>query len=125
MKLLVVCSSLDLRAPLSSTPSWWQLLKALAERGVDLVVAPYQGPSIESPWWTAAANPCQREGDLVGWLKQWAPPRTTPATDAGETLSDRATRALVDRFTRPRWQRHLARLLAKHRDVDALVFISV
>ena len=30
-KLLVVASSLDLRAPLSSTPSWWQLLKSLAE----------------------------------------------------------------------------------------------
>jgi len=30
-KLLVVASSLDLRAPLSSTPSWWQLLKAIAE----------------------------------------------------------------------------------------------
>jgi hypothetical protein len=30
MKLLqVVASLLDLRAPLSSTPSWWQLLKAI------------------------------------------------------------------------------------------------
>ena len=125
MKLLVVCSSLDLRVPLSSTPSWWQLLKALAERGVDLVVAPYQGPSIESPWWTAAANPCQREGDAVGWLKRWAPPRTTPAAEAGESVSDRLTRALVDRFTRPRWQRHLANLLASQRDIDAVVFISV
>lgn len=125
MKLLVVCSSLDLRVPLSSTPSWWQLLKALAEAGIDLVVAPYQGPPIESPWWTSAANPCQREGDLVGWLKQWARPRTTPSSVAGETASDRVTRTLVDRFTRPRWRAHLARLLERHRDIDAVLFVSV
>src|SRR5690349_13354593 len=107
MKLLVVASSLDLRAPLASTPSWWQLLKALAEQGIDLVVAPYQGPPIESPWWTAAANPCQREGDLVGWTKRFTPPRGVrnstaatassgvpthpPAVDA-ESVADRAQR---------------------------------
>src|SRR5690242_150370 len=116
MKLLVVASSLDLRAPLSSTPSWWQLLKALAEQGVDLVVAPYQGPPIESPWWTAAANPCQREGDLVGWAKRFMPPRpvrnstaasngisTQSAAFDTESVADRATRVLVDRVTKPRW----------------------
>ena len=54
MKLLVVASSLDLHQPLSATPAWWQLLKGLAENGVELIVAPYQGPPVESPWWTAA-----------------------------------------------------------------------
>src|SRR5215471_20899415 len=83
MKLLVIASSLDLQAPLSSTPSWWQLLKALAEQGADLVVAPYQGPPIESPWWTAAANPAQREGDLVGWAKRLAPSRAVQKSTTG------------------------------------------
>ncbi len=126
MKLLVVASSLDLRAPLSSTPSWWQLLKALAEQGVDLVVAPYQGPPIESPWWTAAANPCQREGDLVGLAKRFAPSRGAPSrpTEA-ESLSDRATRTLVDRVTKPRWRNHLIRLIEHSRDFDAVLFLTV
>jgi hypothetical protein len=122
-KLLVVASSLDLTAPLSSTPAWWQLLKALAERGVDLVVAPYQGPAIASPWWTAAANPCQLEGDLVGLAKRVARPRTH--TRSGERRADRLTRALVARWTKPRWQRHLVRLLESHRDVDAVLFLTV
>jgi hypothetical protein len=125
-KLLVVASSLDLRAPLSSTPSWWQLLKALAEQGVELVVAPYQGPPIESPWWTAAGNPCQREGDAVGWLKKVAPSlsRSTVSPDA-ESVSDRLTRTLVDRVTKPRWRNHLIRLIERHRDFDAVLFLTV
>jgi hypothetical protein len=141
MKLLVVASSLDLRAPLSSTPSWWQLLKALAEQGVDLVVAPYQGPPIESPWWTAAANPCQLEGDMVGWAKRFTPPRVvrestsnaaapngissnSPA-DYAESVADRATRALVNRVTKPRWRNHLVRLIEKSPDFDAVLFLTV
>jgi glycosyltransferase involved in cell wall biosynthesis len=125
-KLLVVASSLDLRAPLSSTPAWWQLLKALAEEGIELIVAPYQGPAIESPWWTAAANPCQREGDLVGTLKRLAPVRRAAAAGVnGESASDQLTRALVDRITRPRWRNHLVRLVESHGDIDALLYLTV
>ncbi|MDQ6671605.1 MAG: glycosyltransferase [Chloroflexota bacterium] len=123
-KLLVVASSLDLRAPLSSTPSWWQLLKALAEQGVELVVAPYQGPAIESPWWTAAANPCQREGDTVGWIKRLAPARRA-ASAAQDPVSDRLARSLVERVTKPRWRKHLYNLVEVHRDFDALLFLTV
>src|SRR5437588_5557013 len=121
MKLLVVCSSLDLRVPLSSTPSWWQLLKALAEAGTELIVAPYQGPAIESPWWTAAANPCQREGDTVGWIKRLAPPRRPSPTNQ-DSVSDRLARALVERVTKPRWRKHLCALIRAHGDIDAVLF---
>jgi glycosyltransferase involved in cell wall biosynthesis len=130
LKLLVVASSLDLRAPLSSTPSWWQLLKALAEQGVELVVAPYQGPPIESPWWSAAANPCQAEGDAVGLLKRLAPPRRAPSASSDsvakeEAIGDRVTRALVERVTKPRWRNHLVRLIETQRDFDAVLFLTV
>jgi hypothetical protein len=128
MKLGVLCSSLDLRNPLSSTPSWWQLLKALAESGVDLLVAPYQGPPIESPWWTALDNPCQVEGNLVGAakasirrFKRGAPTRSL----ARETLADRATRHAAQAVTRPRWQRYLSRVVETQRDIDAFLFLTV
>jgi Glycosyl transferases group 1 len=125
LKLLVIASSLDLRAPLSSTPAWWQLLKALAEQGVELVVAPYQGPAIESPWWTAAANPCELEGNAVGWLKSLAPSRGTPASAAEIAASDRLTRLLIERVTKPRWRRHIVQLIQTHRDFDAVLFLTV
>jgi glycosyltransferase involved in cell wall biosynthesis len=125
LKLLVVASSLDLRVPLSSTPSWWQLLKALAEGGVDLIVAPYQGPAIESPWWSAAANPCEREGNLIGLFKRLVPPRRPTSTTNVDSAADQLTRTLVERFTKPRWRRHLVRLLESNRDTDAVLFLTV
>jgi glycosyltransferase involved in cell wall biosynthesis len=123
LKLLVVVSSLDLRAPLGVTPSLWQLLKALAEAGVELVVAPYQGPPIESPWWSAADNPCQREGDVVGWLKRLAPARPVSAHSDQESATDRVMHTLVERVTKPRWRSHLRRLIERDRNFDAVFFL--
>ena len=119
MKLLVVSSSLDLRQAYSATPSWWQLLKALAERGVDLIVTPYQGPAVETPWWRSLPNPCELEGDFVAFAKRVA--NDVFALPASDTL----VRALVDHVTKPRWQRHLANALARERDVDAILFLTV
>src|SRR5262249_21894677 len=56
MKLLFAVSSLDLKRPFSATPSWWQLLKALYEVGVEVIATPYQGPAIESLWWQTEPN---------------------------------------------------------------------
>jgi spore maturation protein CgeB len=40
-------------------------------------------------------------------------------------LSDRATRALVDRVTKPRWRKHLMRLVERTQDFDAALFLTV
>jgi len=37
MKILVICSTLDLKYKLGCTPSWWQLLKALHETGNEVI----------------------------------------------------------------------------------------
>jgi hypothetical protein len=125
LKFLVVASSLDLRAPLGVTPSLWQLLKALAERAVDLVVAPYQGPAIESPWWTAAENPCQAEGTLVARLKRMTPKTGARVGSRDQSFSDRVMRELVERVTKPRWRKHVTRLLEAQRDIEGLLFLCV
>jgi spore maturation protein CgeB len=123
LKLLVIVSSLDLRAPLGVTPSLWQLLKALAEQGIELIVAPYQGPPIESPWWTAADNPCKFEGDVVARLKQVLPRRSSPTAAPGDSPVDRISRTLVDRVTRPRWQTHLMTILERQPDIRSVLFL--
>jgi spore maturation protein CgeB len=102
----------------------WQLLKALAERGVELVVSPYQGPSIESPWWTASANPCEHEGDAVAWVKRLAPRRASKRKrDA--SVTDTLVDVLVQRVTKPRWRSHLLRTIEAHRDFDGVLFLTV
>lgn len=145
MKLLVVCSSLDLAMPLSATPAWWQLLKGLHALGVDLLVTTYQGAAISSPWWRAYPNPARLEGDLFfhgrKLVRRFSAPRAhagraavpasgsanleSPIAALGETASQRATRRLAHAIVAPRWERHLRRILDREPDVDAVLFVSV
>ena len=62
-KILAVASAVDLDFRYGCTPAWWQLWKGLYEEGVDLIVTPYRGRPIESPWWRTAPNPTYREGE--------------------------------------------------------------
>jgi hypothetical protein len=132
MKLFVIVSSLDLTQPFSATPAWWQLMKGLYEIGVDIIASPYQGPAIESPWWQAASNPAQREGDLFktlrdSWRKIGGAQQTQAAGVQTETesLSDRAVRQIAQTVIAPRWRRHADQVLAKHPDIDAVLVITV
>ncbi len=132
MKLLVIVSSLDLTQPFSATPAWWQLFKALYEIGVDLVVAPYQGPAIESPWWRVAANPARREGDMFQALRNmWRrvgggrPPAEGDERLGGERVSDRLVRRIAQNVIAPRWRKHVDRILSHQPDIDAVLVITV
>ncbi|MFL6038148.1 MAG: hypothetical protein ACJ74B_05900, partial [Gaiellaceae bacterium] len=62
-KILAVASATDLDFRYGCTPAWWQLWKGLYEEGVELVVAPYRGRPVESPWWRTAPNPTYLEGE--------------------------------------------------------------
>lgn len=132
MKLLIVASSLDLTAPFSATPAWWQLLKALYEIGVDTLVTTYQGPAIESLWWRALPNPVQREGDLFIALRRASeriikPARTQAVTtgSSGESLTERIQRRTAQTLIRPKWQAFFERTLTSQPDVDAVLFLTV
>ena len=131
MKLLVACSSLDLRTPLSSTPAWWQLLKALYETGVELLVTTYQGDVPESLWWRRFPNPTRRQGDafaaMRGAVRRF---RGDSVGDDGsstskESVSQMAVRKLAQMAIAPRWSRHLRAILKYEADVDAVLLISV
>ena len=62
-KILAVASAVDLDFRYGCTPAWWQLWKGLYEAGVDLIVTPYRGRPVESPWWRTAPNPTYVEGE--------------------------------------------------------------
>src|SRR5580765_3147117 len=63
-KILAVVSAIDLDFRYGCTPAWWQIWKGLYEAGVDLILTPYRGRAIESPWWRTESNPCYREGEV-------------------------------------------------------------
>ena len=129
-KILAVASAIDLDFRYGCTPAWWQLWKGLYEEGVDLVVAPYRGRPIESPWWRTAPNPTYLEGetfararDTVARLKgDRYLRRAEESPDDG--VADRVTREVIWRWVTPRWRRHLERLVERERP-DAIVVFTV
>jgi glycosyltransferase involved in cell wall biosynthesis len=128
--VLAVASAADLDFRYGCTPAWWQLWKALAEAGVDLIVTPYRGRAIESPWWRTAPNPLYVEAEafaaaraLVARLRGDEYLRRSE-DNPPDSRADRAVREAIWRYVTPRWRRHLERLLERER-VDAVVVFTV
>jgi spore maturation protein CgeB len=130
-KILAVASAADLDFRYGCTPAWWQLWKGMAQAGIDLIVTPYRGRAIESPWWRAAPNPLYREAESFAALRAAAArlkgDRYLRRTESHppDTRSDRFVREAIWRYVTPRWQRHLERMLERERDVDAVVVFTV
>jgi hypothetical protein len=130
VKLLLAASAVDLDFRYGCTPAWWQLWKGLYEEGADLVVTPYRGRPVDSPWWRTAPNPTYLEGesfararDAVARLKGDTHLRRAE-DDPEDGFGDRMTREAVWRWVTPRWRKHLDRLVARERP-DALVVFTV
>jgi hypothetical protein len=129
-KILAVASAVDLDFRYGCTPAWWQLWKGLHEEGAELVVTPYRGRPVETPWWRTAPNPAYREGesyalarDVVARLKGDRYLRRAE-TSPEDSLTDRLTREAIWRVVTPRWRRHLVRLVELERP-DAVVVFTV
>jgi spore maturation protein CgeB len=130
-KILAVASSIDLHFRYGCTPAWWQLWKGLYDAGIDLIVTPYRGRLVRSPWWRTEENPCYREGELFAFgqdalarFRHDTHPRRAE-DNPPDTAADRALREVVWRWVKPRWQRHLERILEAEKDVAAVVIFTV
>jgi hypothetical protein len=130
-KIVAVVSAIELEFRYGCTPAWWQIWKGLYEAGIDLILTPYRGQAVESPWWRTYPNPRYRSGEL------FAAARSTVARARGDTLPqrseedpqdsvpDKVVREVIWRYVTPRWQRHLEHILERERDVDAVVVFTV
>ena len=98
------------------------------EAGVDLVVTPYRGRPVESPWWRTAPNPTYREGesyqavrDVLARVKGDRYLRRAES-DPDESTLDKLTRETISRWVTPRWKRHLEQLVERERPDAVIVF---
>ena len=127
-RILAVASAAVLDLPYGCTPAWWQLWKALYESGVDLIVTPYRGHPVESPWWRTYPNPCAREGAAFAGtrklLDQLNVNGGTARQEPGDTTGDKVVRELVRRWVTPRWERHLDKIFERERNIDAVIFFT-
>jgi hypothetical protein len=130
-KILAVASAVDLDFRYGCTPAWWQLWKGMAAAGIDLIVTPYRGRAIESPWWRTAPNPLYREAEAFAAARSAAARlkgdrylrRAEASPEDGR--ADRLVRETIWRIVTPRWRRHLERILERERDIDAVVVFTV
>jgi glycosyltransferase involved in cell wall biosynthesis len=130
MKLIVACSSLDLAAPLSATPAWWQMLKALYEVGADLTVTTYHGSAPDTLWWRGSPNPARLEGEIFlrarrMWRRFAAARPGPPSPDRGESGLQAAVRRVAHATMAPRWRRHLSTLIAREPGIAAVLVVNV
>ena len=130
-KILAITSAASLDFQYGCTPAWWQLWKGMYEAGVDLIVTPYRGPAVQSPWWRIAPNPCYREGEAFAAARGLVA-RTKGDTqirraedNPDDTTVDKATREVIWRWITPRWRRHIERILERERDIDAIIVFGV
>ena len=127
-RILAVASAVDLDFRYGCTPAWWQLWKGLYEAGADLIVTPYRGRPVESPWWRVAPNPTYREAETYATLRDGLArlkgDRYLRRAEhrPKESALDRATRETIWRLVTPRWRRHLERLVEQERPDAVLVF---
>jgi len=130
-KILAVASAIDLDFRYGCTPAWWQLWKGLYEVGVDLIVTPYRGRPVESPWWRTASNPTWVEGESFAAARKGLARlkgdrylrRAEEQPD--DSAFDRTAREAIWRWVTPRWRRHLTKVLERERDVDAVIVFTV
>lgn len=123
MKLLVPCSSIDLKYKLGCTPSWWQLLKALHEAGNEIILTPYLGDPVESLWWRTYPNPCSFESKIFNYYldRKKKNGRLASRKESSPSLITKA----VDRFVNGKWEAHILNIMEIEKDVDAILFMNV
>jgi glycosyltransferase involved in cell wall biosynthesis len=127
MKILVVCSTLDLQYKLGCTPSWWQLLKALHETGNEVIAVPFLGDPVESLWWRCYPNPCAAESKLFNRYLNWKKTRGTHTTcqKSGQNSNLSLLNSFSEKYIQSKWEKFLISIIDKERDIDALFFMNV
>ncbi|WP_276271764.1 CgeB family protein [Haloarcula litorea] len=119
LRILSVVSTIDLGENVGCTPAWWQLHKALHECGNEVIVTPYLGDDVESPWWRTRENPCYWESRLYKAVADRLD--LSAGSDAG---TEGLVQTLTNGWTKRRWQSHLDEVVEEERP-DVVLFFNV
>jgi len=123
LKILIICSTIDLQYKLGCTPAWWQLLKALHETGNEVIAVPFLGDPVESLWWRTYPNPCSRESKLYNDLIELNKKYHLTSKKSGRKA--RGFSALAEKYIRRKWLNHFVSVFSKEKDIDAILFMNV
>jgi len=123
MKIVIICSTLDLKYRLGCTPSWWQLFKAFHETGNEVIAIPYLGDPIESLWWRTYPNPCSTESKIYNRFLELK--KSTGISPSKRKEKQSIVNNSLDGYIRRKWENHILAILNKEKDVDFVLFINI
>ena len=127
MKILAWTSTIDMKFRMGPTIAWWQLLKALHELGHEVIMTPYLGQLIETPWWRAYPNPCRLESEMYNWYLDKKDMRSVgfAGNDShSHSIFSKISYWFIDYHIRPAWEKHFIRICEREKP-DALLVLSV
>jgi len=116
-------SAIDMAEKPAATKSWWCLFKALSEMGHEIIVLPFLGKAIESPWWHSLDNPSRVMSSLL--YSQWRGRSKSSRTKRLYTKYHRAFTYLPGFVISRKWKAALDKAMAREDRVDAAIFLSV
>ena len=125
MKILTWISAIDMQFRMGPTIAWWQLLKALHESGHEIIMCPYLGQSIETPWWRTYPNPFHFESVIYNWYLDKRDVRSVGPADKGvRGFLTSSSYLLIEHHVKPAWEKHLMRICAREKP-DTCLILSV
>jgi len=108
MKLLAICSSIDLSIPGGGVPVYWQLLKGFHDTGAEVIVVTVRGKSFSSPWWRAYERPSIEN----------------KAFDFALTNGVTLNKKFVGYFYGRDWKRKLDQIFSAEKDIDGVFLLG-
>ena len=125
MKILHMLSYIDLKHRVGCIPLFWQLIKNFHEKGVDNIVIPYAGQSVESLWWKAEENPALFYFKLEQKLRKiglFQGSRNIP-TKLKTKIGFREKLANI--LVAPKWYRKIKQIIIENDDLDTIILYNI
>src|SRR5207247_10308670 len=116
-------SAIDLSEKPQATKAWWFLFRALSEKGHELVVLPFLGRPVESPWWKSLDNPSRLISSLL--YSGWRGRSKSARTKAFYTKHYKRIIFLPRFITSRRWRESIDKAVAKEGTFEVARLFSV
>ena len=123
-KALLLVSAIDLVEPPSGTLIWWQLFKALNNLGWDLIVVPFIGNAVQTPWWRCYPNPAKRVSKTSYSLVKRMAKKSSGQKTVNFTQFLNVDK-LVGRYIENRWCTRIDKIFQKEPDIDVVILFSL
>jgi spore maturation protein CgeB len=118
MKILIICSTLELSKPYGATPSLWQLFKGFYEEGLELLLIPYHGQGINTIWWRSFQNP--------NYYKSLVLEKILSVKYSSKKISDSAFIPLLARLiVKPKLHKLISQILREEKNIEAIMMIGI